>query len=293
MKTSSKSILYSLTAVLLWSTSATAFKLSLQGMNNAQLLFYTSLISTVVLFALIYAKGRLMSRDIVGKYLQKNLVLGLLNPFLYYLVLFKAYSILPAQEAMVLNYTWPITVSIFAGIFLNHKLSLKIITGLVAAFFGVIVIATHGDVFAMEFKNGPGLALAAGSSVIWAAFWIINLKDEREPSIKLFSAFLFGTVFTAIYILIFDSFVPADPVSFIGAVYIGIFEMSVGFFLWLKGLETSPNKAKTSTLAYLAPFMSLLFISFVLGEKVFISSIFGLLLIISGIIYQQFPSKKE
>lgn len=293
MKTSSKSISYSLTAVLLWSTSATAFKLSLQGMNNAQLLFYTSLISTIVLFALIYAKGRLMSRDISGKYLSKNLVLGLLNPFLYYLVLFKAYSILPAQEAMVLNYTWPITVSIFAGIFLKHKLSLKIIIGLVAAFFGVIVIASHGDVFAMEFNNGTGLALAAGSSVIWAAFWIINLKDEREPSIKLFSAFLFGTVFTAIYILIFDSFVPADPISFIGAVYIGIFEMSVGFFLWLKGLETSPNKAKTSTLAYLAPFMSLLFISFVLGEKIFISSIFGLLLIISGIIYQQFPSKKE
>ena len=33
---------------------------------------------------------------------------GFLNPFLYYIILFKAYSLLPAQEALSLNYTWPL-----------------------------------------------------------------------------------------------------------------------------------------------------------------------------------------
>ena len=41
-------------------------------------------------------------------------LLGLLNPFLYYLVLFKAYALLPAQQAQPLNYTWAITLSLLA-----------------------------------------------------------------------------------------------------------------------------------------------------------------------------------
>ncbi|MFH1195088.1 MAG: DMT family transporter [bacterium] len=293
MKISSKSILYSLAAVFFWSTSATAFKLSLRGMDYVQLVFYSSLMSAVVLFILIIAVGKFSPGSIFKNSLPKSLLLGLLNPFLYYLVLFKAYSLLQAQEAMVLNYTWPIMVSIFAGIFLKHKISAKIIIGLTAAFFGVIIIATHGDIFTMKFNNVFGFALAAGSSIIWAAFWIINLKDDRDPSIKLFSAFFFGTIFTAAYILLFDSFSPVNSNSFWGAGYIGVFEMSIGFFLWLKGLQLSPNKAKSSTLAYLAPFISLLLISIVLGEKIYLSSVFGLMLIIGGILYQQFSTRDE
>jgi uncharacterized membrane protein len=94
-------------------------------MDYAQLLFYSSLISAIVLFILIIAVRKFNLGSIFKKSLPKSLLLGLLNPFLYYLVLFKAYSLLQAQEAMVLNYTWPIMVSILAGIFLKHKLSLK------------------------------------------------------------------------------------------------------------------------------------------------------------------------
>ena len=37
---------------------------------------------------------------------QQSLLPGLLNPCLYYLVLFKAYELLPAQQAQALNYSW-------------------------------------------------------------------------------------------------------------------------------------------------------------------------------------------
>lgn len=287
MRTTAKSILYSLTAVLFWSTSATAFKLTLSGMNNVQLLFYSSLTGTIVLLVVLFITLRDGLRRLFSKKLFNSILLGLLNPFLYYVVLFKAYSLLNAQEAMVLNYTWPIMVTIFAVIFLNQKLTFKVIIGLTAAFAGVIIIATHGELFSMKFENELGISLAAGSSVIWAAFWILNLKDDREPAVKLFLSFFYGTIFSAVYIALFDSFIPAHPAYFAGAVYIGVIEMSIGFFLWLKGLHLSPNKAKSSTLAFLAPFISLLIISVVLGEKIYLSSIIGLMFIIGGIVYQQ------
>jgi len=200
--------------------------------------------------------------------------------------LFKAYELLPAQEAQPLNYTWPIMISIFSVLFLKEKISLKIILGLVVSFTGVIVLATHGNIFTFKFNNLYGISLALGSSVIWASFWILKLKDKRSISVKLLSAFFYGTIFTLIYILFFEKFSIPQTKYLLGAVYVGFFEMGITFFLWMKGISLSNNQSKTSTLAYLSPFISLLFIAIILGEKILFSSIIGLILIISGIIVQ-------
>lgn len=293
LRTETVGILYALSAVLLWSTVATAFKLTLAGLNYAQLLFYASLTSTIVLFFFAMRESRTDVLNIFkGEDFLKNLLLGLFNPFLYYLVLFQAYSLLPAQEAQPLNYTWPITISIFSVIFLGQKLSLRTIIGLFSAFFGVVIIATRGDIFGLSFHNLFGVILAVGSSLIWAAFWTMSLIDKRKNSIKLFSAFLFGTIFTFLYVLLFESFSFTGVEFLVGAVYIGLFEMGITFFLWMKGLELSLNKAKTSTLAYLSPFISLIFIALILGETILLSSIIGLIFIVGGIVFQQLENFK-
>lgn len=293
IKTETLSILYALGAVLLWSTVATAFKLTLEGLNYAQLLFYSSVTSTAVLliFALRESKKEVIN-IFKGNEIFKNIILGLFNPFLYYLVLFQAYSLLPAQEAQPLNYTWPIMISVFSVIFLGQKLSLRTIIGLVSAFFGVIVIATRGDLFGLSFHNLFGVILAVGSSLIWAGFWTMSLIDKRKNSIKLFASFLFGSVFTFFFVLLFDSFHISSIGYLFGTVYIGLFEMGITFFLWMKGLQLSTNKAKTSTLAYLSPFISLIFIALILGEIIRLSSIIGLVFIIGGILYQQLEGIK-
>ncbi len=292
-KTETLSYLYAFAAVLLWSTVATAFKLTLEGLNYAQLLFYASLSSTIVLFLFAYRES---PEDVInifkGEELFKNIVLGLFNPFLYYLVLFQAYSLLPAQEAQPLNYTWPIMISIFSVIFLGQKLTLRTVLGLVFAFLGVVIIATRGDLLGLSFHNLFGVILAVGSSLIWAAFWTMSLIDKRKNSIKLFAAFLFGTIFTFIFVLVFESFHITSIEYLFGAIYIGLFEMGITFFLWMRGLQLSFNKAKTSTLAYLSPFISLIFIALVLGETILFSSVIGLVFIVGGILYQQLENFK-
>lgn len=292
MNIQTKSNLFAFSAVLFWSTVATAFKLTLEGMNYAQLLFFSSFFSTVILFFFAKKESGANLKILFGKKaLIKSAALGLINPFFYYLVLFKAYSLLPAQEAQPLNYTWPIAISIFSVIFLDQKLTLKTIAGLLLAFFGVAVIATRGNLLSLEFHSLFGVILAAGSSIIWAAFWILNLKDDRESGIKLFGAFFAGTIFTAVYILLFDSFKLDDYTYISGAAYIGFFEMGITFFLWMKALQLSDNKAKTSTLAYLSPFISLVFIALILRETLLFSSIIGLVLIVGGILIQRIGKK--
>ena len=286
-KLNQQSLIYTLSAVFFWSTVATAFKISLEGMNFAQLLFYASLVSTIALgFFAIKDNGTfsLLSR--------KSVLLGFINPFLYYMLLFNAYTLLPAQEAQPLNYTWPIVLSLFSVLFLKEKMSFQKIIGLTSAFAGVLIIATRGNLIDLKFDNLFGVILAVSTSLIWATFWILNLKDERSNTIKLFGAFFWGTIFSGIYLFFFDSFKLENYNYLIGASFVGIFEMGITFLLWNKGLELSNDKSKTSTLAYLAPFLSIVFIAFILGETILPSSIVGLVFIVGGIVYQNIKKIK-
>jgi drug/metabolite transporter (DMT)-like permease len=55
----------------------------------------------------------------------------------------------------------------------------------------------------------------------------------------------------------------------------------------MKSMQLSENNAKTGNLIFLSPFLSLVFIHFILGETIYITTFIGLAFIISGIWYQQ------
>ncbi len=284
-----KSFLLASLAVLLWSTVATAFKITLRGMNFAELVLWASLTSFVALFLIAFFTRRSKLKNAFGC---KSFLLGAINPFLYYSVLFKAYSLLPAQEAQPLNYTWPIMISLFSVLFLKEKFRLRTLAGLIIAFVGVVLISTHGEFSSLRFHNTAGVALALGSSVIWASFWILNILDKRDAVIKLLGAFATGTLYAALSLLLQGNFRMPPLAPLLGAVYIGLFEMGVTFYLWLKALEYSTDRGRTSTLAYLSPFLSFFFIALILKEKILLSSAVGLLLIVGGVIFQR-TAKEE
>ncbi len=295
MKQQNKAYLLALVAVLLWSTVATAFKLALVSISFLQLLFYSSLTASILLFVLLISNGGIsqLGKQSRGE-LIKSMIAGFLNPFVYYLVLFKAYELLPAQEALSLNYSWAVMVVIFSIIFLKQKISFISLFGIILSFIGLIIIATNGDLTSFNFEQPYGKFLALSSSIIWAAFWIINLKDNRKVLVKLCLSFLFGLIFISIFIYMEN--VPILNVNLPGlaaAVYVGMFEMGITFILWLKALKLSENTAKVSSLIYLSPFISLNFINIILGEKILLSTIIGISMIIAGILFQKIMSSKR
>ena len=69
--------------------------------------------------------------------------------------------------------------------------------------------------------------------------------------------------------------------------------MGITFLLWLKALKLSKTTAHVASLVYLAPFFSLVVISFVVNEKILLSTIIGLIFIVGGIILQKLGSHPE
>lgn len=279
---------YAIIAVLIWATVASAFKISLRYVDFLQLLFYASIVSIVILFAILLFQNKLSLLKTYSKkeYLHSAL-LGFLNPFLYYVVLFKAYSLLPAQEAQPLNYTWPIMLVLLSIPLLKQKIRFKSILAIVISFIGVLIISTQGNILGFGFTNLFGALLALSSAVIWALFWIYNLKDKRDEVAKLFLNFIFGFIFILVSILLFSEIIIPDVAGLIGVAYVGLFEMGITFVIWLKALGLSKTIAKVSNLIYLVPFLSLIVIHFAVGEEILLSTIIGLVFIIAGILYSK------
>jgi drug/metabolite transporter (DMT)-like permease len=288
MEKQTRAYLCACAAVLFWATSASAFKISLGYTDFCSLLFYASVTSTVAFFVYILLSNKLrLLRSLSAKDWVYSVMLGLLNPFLYYAVLFKAYSILPAQEAQPLNFIWPITLVLLSIPLLKQRIRLKDILATFISFSGVLVISTRGDIFGFRFTNITGVCLATGSSVVWALFWIYNVRDKRDEVVRLFLNFVFGSVLTFLLMAVLTGVRIPNPPGLFGAVYIGLFEMGITFLLWLKALKLSKTTAYVTNLIYMVPFLSLILIHFTVGEEILPSTITGLILIVAGIVLQR------
>ena len=279
---------FALLAVLLWSTVASAFKISLQSLSVIELLLISNITSVLALFVIAVITRKLKNLRLFGrKDILQSLVFGFLNPFLYYLILFKAYDLLPAQQAQSINYTWAITLSLLAVPILKQKLSKNDLFGLVLAYFGVLIISTQGDLNSFKNTNLTGVAYALLSTVIWALYWVYNTKQNKEPICSLLLNFSFGLVFVLLYYFTTTEINPISVRGALGAVYVGLFEMSLTFYLWLNALRLSQNTAKISTLIFLSPFLSLIFIHYFVGEDIKGATLIGLTVIILGVLIQR------
>jgi drug/metabolite transporter (DMT)-like permease len=283
-----QSYIYAGLAILFWSTVPTAFKLGLAELPILPMLTIASVTSAIVLFLILLKDGKIsLLKDSGPKELLNSALLGFINPFLYYIILLRAYQLLPAQVAQPLNMIWPIILVFLSVPILKQKIAKKSFLALFISFGGVYLISSQGSPFSPGNADLSGVLLATGSSVFWAFYFILNMKDKRDEAVKLFLNFLSGSIYLVAALVITGSW--PENISFKGAagsVYIGIFEMGITFYFWLKALQLSPTTDKVSNLVYLAPFLSLVFVHFILHESVYYTTPAGLLLIISGILIQ-------
>lgn len=294
MKTENKAIVYASLAVLSWSTVATAFKVALTYLSHFEMLLVACLTSLLIFTLLItfQRKWRLVA-SLTNRHWAYFAGIGLLNPVAYYLVLFKAYDLLPAQVAQPINYAWPIVLLIMLALFAGQPIPKKKYIGMFLSLAGVALISLGGGGTGDMSLSVSGLLLAALSAVLWATYWMVNnlKKEQADGSVVLFVTFLFGSL----YLLAGAFFVGADLNTLPGVLsgmYVGAFEMGIPFIFFGLAMRKTNNPALINQICYLSPFMSLFFISVVLGEQIVITTYVGLILIVLGIVYNQYFVKK-
>ncbi|MBL7186676.1 MAG: DMT family transporter [Phycisphaerae bacterium] len=292
MERQKKAYLFAFLAVLFWSTSASAFKICLSpeqlNVPVLPLLFGASLVSSVALFLhLLLCRKVGLLKSLSKDDFARSAFLGFLSPFLYYTVLFKAYSILPAQQAQPLNFVWPLVLVLLSAPILKQKIHPRDILAILVSFFGVLVISTEGHVLNFTLSDPLGVALATGSSIPWAMYWIYNLKDKQDEVVRLFLNFTFASVYVLLLMLVLGRFQAPSLRGALGIAYVGLFEMGITFLIWLKALKLAKSTASVTSLIYMVPFLSFIVIYFVLGEQILHSTVVGAVFIVGGIVFQK------
>ncbi|WP_372833973.1 DMT family transporter [Pontibacterium sp.] len=284
-----KAVLLALGCVLMWSTVASAFKLTLSLITPLQMLWLAVATSCGILIIAAAMQGKLsLARDYMRESPGYFMLLSALNPTAYYLILFAAYDMLPAQQAQALNYTWAVVLSILAVPFLGQRFTVMNGISVLIAYTGVLVIATQGDLLALDFQNPLGVALGAGSSIFFASYWILNTRKPRDAVASLLLCFSLSLPILTVLMIWQDGFNAIPWPAIGGGIYIGTFEMGFAFLLWMNALRLSTNTAQLSNLVYLSPPISLILLAAIVGEPVMISTVIGLVLIIGGVVIGQF-----
>jgi len=288
VKSSNLAYVYGMAAVFLWSTVATAFKIALSYYTPLQLVFVAVLTSIIALVGILAWQKKLSL--LKQQFLRRPmfyLVTGLINPFLYYVVLFKAYSLQPAQQALSLNYTWAVLLPLLAAPLLKQHLRKSDIAAALIAYTGVFIIATGGDISGFSFDSPLGIGLALTSTLLWCLYWIVNTKDQGDPVVSLLLSFLIGLPFIAVTLVLTDTLPSFSLKAIFAGMYVGLFEMGITFVLWLMALKTATRTANISTMVFLSPVMSIGFIAWILQETIAMATYLGLAFILSGMMLQQ------
>ena len=294
MSSDSKALGCAAFAVLSWSTVATSFKFTLRYFSNYEMLLVACFTAIVVFGAsIVFQKKSGAVTRVTRRQLGVFAVMGLLNPTAYYLVLFKAYDLLPAQIAQPLNYAWPIVLLVLLAVFAHKPIPKAKYFGMLVSLGGVALISSGGGSVDGSGLSVAGIMLALLSAVLWATYWLANdkMSNGTDPVVALFYNFLFGTAYLCIGLLV----VPAHFDSWqgiAGSVYVGLFEIGLPFLAFGAALRLTSNPALINQLCYISPFLSLFIISLMLGERIAPTTYVGLMLIVSGLVYNQFVARE-
>lgn len=296
--TNSLALAFGLGAVGLWSTMATAFKWALEFSSPMQLIALAATVSWIFFAARLMYLGRLSQlKQISSATMTRCLALGFLNPALFYWVLFTAYDLLPAQDAMAINYTWGLTLPFIAACFSRSLPSFVEVSLALLSYVGILIIVTDGNLAGFEFENITGVMLAIGSTVLWGLSWVINTRtverDQVDPELALLINFSMAVPVLWMILSATGSLPHLNVGTVLGGIYVGLFEMGVAFVLWMKAMQLTDTPIRVSSLIFLAPPLSLVFIATVLGEPVAASTLTGLVFILAGLAGQQVVSNRK
>lgn len=280
-----KNYLYAGVAILLWSTIATISKLLLGTMNSYQVLMVSSLFAALFLFAAAVINGKI---KLLKGYRLKDyfitLIIGIPGTFMYYAFLYLGTERMAASQAFMINYLWPIMSIIFACIILKEKLTARKWIAVMLSFLGVLTVA-GGDI--LNFNPGTlvGVLLCVLAAASYGAFTALNRKWNYDDGLTVMLAYFATFILTLIINIFMGEKLSLGALAILGFAWNGICTMGIATVAWALALK-SGGTAKISNLAYITPFLSLVWTFFILHEPIKPLSVLGLAIIVLGIFIQ-------
>jgi len=278
-----RSYLYVSLTVLFWGSIAAIGKLLLRNLDNFQILLFTTLFATIILLIVVLYLNKL---DVIKNYNITDYcqfaLLGFIGVFLYHILLFTGLTFAPAQEVFIVNYTWPIWVMIFTVILVKKKIDVKRILAIILGFIGVYVVISKGDFFRFVSTYAEGNLFAFVGAISYGFFSVIGWKKNYDVFISMMFYFGFSFIYSLIATIAFSAIPTITSYEMVGLIWMGVFATGLSFCFWFLALKHG-DLIEMSSIVFITPFISLIYIYFLLGEEILLFSVIGLIIIVLGI----------
>ncbi len=280
-----KTYIYAATSIFLWSTVATVTKLLLGSFNSFQILAVSTFFGALFLLAVNTVTGNIKKlKEYRLKDYLTTVLIGLPGTFFYYIFYYTGASMMPASQAFIVNYLWPIMSVAFACLLLKEKLTLRKGIAIGLSFVGVMIV-TGKDLLQFRVETLLGALLCILGAVSYGAFTALTRKVQYDKRISMMLYYTTSFVLTTVINLVSGAAFTITPVQILGLAWNGMFCIATASTLWLYALSDGQT-ARVSNLAYITPFLSLVWTGIFLKEELSVYSVAGLLVIMLGIFIQ-------
>jgi len=283
MSNSKKAIVYTLSCVVLWSLIPVVSRFGQTGLDNFQFLFWSSLLSLVVLLVSTVFAGQFKQfLKYSATQVSISLGLGFLGTFLYYVLLYYGYAHAQGLEVLVLQYTWPVLIVLFAWFFLSEKISLRTIIALLIGFVGVATVLTKGDFTNVHLSNmAVDFSVLIGAAA-FALFSVLSKKVQYESFTVTTLFFVAATICSFISLMLFSEFAWPSSLLVWSMIFLnGALINGLSYVLWLQALKYG-KASRLATLVFFTPVLAAILIVLLFNEPFHLSYIFGLIAVITA-----------
>ena len=274
-------------AVLFWSFNVIVARYFADLFTPWQISFYRWFFASVILLPFcikqIISKWDVLISNFKILFFLSLTGIVLMNTFSYF-----AGQTIDAVEMSLIGVMGPVLIIILSYIFLHEKISKLQLVGICISFLGVLTIILHGHILSIgsiHFQIGDFYMFLL--ALFFAIYSVLSRSKPKELSQTLTLAF---TIFLGLIIItpffMFDNdlygMVRWDKVSFLSMLGMGIFNSVLSYLFWNMALEKI-GSLKSSMVYYLMPIFSSVEAYFILGEQVYVSQVYGGLLVLLGI----------
>ena len=193
------------------------------------------------------------------------------------------YSIrnMPLSISTVIQYTYPIFISIFAALLFKEKINFKLISALFIGWFGILIILNPYQSKLYEIDNFSIFIAFVGALTTSLAYIAVKKLSSREDIFIIIKYFPLISVITLLPIVCLNWITPQvnDLIWIIG---IGIFTQAGQTFLTL-GLKNLPA-SQASSINYLQVLFGSIWGIYIFGENITLNFVIGSLFVLLGTI---------
>ena len=281
-------------AMIFWSFSFIWFKIANKTFHPITIVFIRLLFSVIIMTVFLVVTGNYMKIKKGDRKL--FLMLAVFEPFFYFLGESFGLTYVSATVCSVLIATIPVFATIGAWLIFKEKLKTINYAGIIISFIGVLVFILNIDgSLSFEIK-GLGLLLLAVLSAVGYNLTLSRLVENYSAVYIVNVQNLIGAVLFLPLFLIFDfkSFI-STPFSF--NMFRPIIELSIfascGAFILFAWSVRNMGITKANVFSNCIPVFTALFSFILMGEKLTIQNISGMIIVIAGLLMSQMSGRRK